>query len=540
MATIEALDLTDIRFELAAQPKEKTASIQKREVLLPQQLLTAFGGSFKAGQVNRLTADWLTTILSADQELFTNLRVLRARSRQLAKNDQHAAKFLRQCEKNIIGKEGITFQAKVKKQRGEGLLDSINEEIERGFNDWSKPDYFTVEGGMSRASAERFLVRQIAMDGEAIIRKVPLPGNPYLFAIQFIDPDQLDHTFFLNRLPNGNEIRMGVEVDQYKRPVAYWLWKNHPSEVTQTPNERVRISASEIRHCFLKLRVGQTRGLPWMTPAMIKMNMLDGYEYAEVTAARVSAAKMGFFTSQNGAEYTGDPALAQTGLQTSGLSGQGIPLSDATPGGFENLPPGVDFKPWDPQHPNSSYGAFVSACMRGIASALDVPYHELGQDLASVNFSSIRAGLLDARDTWQMLQQWVIECFCQPIYEAWLGNAILAGGLSLDPSGLAAYKDGAEWHGRGWDWVDPLKDVSASVLAIENGLSTRTRELAKRGLDFDEITAELKVEVDRLNELGLKLGSDLKGDAVIAAAGTEEDEPPPQSKPNGKANGRFH
>jgi lambda family phage portal protein len=541
---LEPLNLTPIRHELMAEQQAAPKAIQKREVLLPQQLMSAFGGSFKAAQVNRLNADWFSTILSADQELFSNLRVLRARSRLLAKNNQHAAKFLRQCEKNIIGKDGITFQAKVKKQRGEGLLEQVNDELERAYNDWSKPDYCTVEGKMSRASVERFFIRQVAMDGEVIIRKVPLPGNPYLFALQFMDPDQLDHTFFLNRLPNGNEIRMGVEVDQYKRPVAYWLWRNHPSEVTQSPNERIRIPASEILHCFLPLRVGQTRGVPWMTPAMVEMNMLGGYKEAEVTAARISASKMGFFTSQTGDQYTGDPALSQGNVQASGMAGQGMPLMDSSPGSFESLPAGMDFKPWDPQHPNQAYDAFVRECLRGVAAGLDVPYHELGQDLASVNFSSIRAGLLDARDTWQLLQQWTIDSLCQPVYAAWLGNAILAGSLNLDPQGIPQYKDGAEWHARGWDWVDPLKDVSADVLAIDNGMTTLTRVLAKRGLDFEEIVNERKRELDRIKELGLTLGADLKGDStapVVPGAEDEEDGTKPvNGKPNGKANGREY
>lgn len=219
-----------------------------------------------------------------------------------------------------------------------------------------------------------------------------------------------------------------------------------------------------------------------------------------------------------------------------------MPLMDSSPGSFESLPAGMDFKPWDPQHPNQAYDAFVRECLRGVAAGLDVPYHELGQDLASVNFSSIRAGLLDARDTWQLLQQWTIDSLCQPVYAAWLGNAILAGSLNLDPQGIPQYKDGAEWHARGWDWVDPLKDVSADVLAIDNGMTTLTRVLAKRGLDFEEIVNERKRELDRIKELGLTLGADLKGDSgqPANANGPEEDDPPPQSKPNGKANGRFH
>src|SRR6185312_11080590 len=125
--------------------------------------------------------------------------------------------------------------------------------------------------------------------------------------------------------------------------------------------ERIRVPASEIIHCFLPLRVGQTRGIPWMAPAMFEMNMLLGYKDAEVTNARLSASKMGFFTSQLGTEETGDPAIVQTGQQSNLMPGTGAQQMSAEPGSFENLPAGVDFKPWDPQHPQGNYAAFCEA-----------------------------------------------------------------------------------------------------------------------------------------------------------------------------------
>jgi lambda family phage portal protein len=534
---LEPLDLTPIRHELAAQPK----AIAKREVVLPYAITQgAMGGSFKAAAINRLTMDWSTQIASADQELFSNLRVLRARSRQLAKNNQFAAKFLRQLEKNIIGKDGITFQAKVKKQRGEGLLDTINQELQRGFKDWSRPEYCTVEGKMSRASVERFFVRQVAMDGEVLIRKVPLPGNPHLFALQFIDPDQLDHTFQLSRLGNGNEVRMGVEVDQYHRPVAYWLWKHHPAEYTSNAQERIRVPASEMIHAFLPMRVGQTRGIPWMAPAMIEMHMIAGYEESEVIAARLSASKVGFLTSQLGEEYTGDPSLSNSSVQSGLQPGTGVQLMNAEPGVLEALPAGMDFKAWDPQHPTGNYDAFCERALRGVSSGLDVAYHELGSDLKSVNYSSIRAGLLDARDTWMLLQQWVIDSFCHPVYSAWIPNAILTGALKLDPTMIDQYRDGATWHPRGWDWVDPYKDAMAATLEVQNGFSTLTRVLARRGLDFEEVMTERKAELDRIKELGITIGTDLKGIADTATDDQQDSNAGDGApvKPNGKANGK--
>jgi lambda family phage portal protein len=529
---LEPLNLTPMRHELMAS-QNATASLvvtpTKREVVIPAQLLQAMHqGGYKAAALNRLTMDWATSILSADQDLFRDLRLLRGRSRSLAKNNHYAAKFLRQVEKNVVGECGITFQAKVKKQRGEGFLQAINETIEEGWKDWGCKENCSVDGKLSWSHLQRFFIRNVAMDGEVFIRKVALPGNPYLFSLQFIDPDQVDATFFTERLQNGNEVRMGVEVDQYQRPVAYWIWNRHPSEHTSSPNQRIRVPASEIIHAFIPLRVNQTRGVPWMAPSMIEMNMLVGYKEAEVVAARVSASKMGFFTSVTGEQYTGDASLSVPGGDASLAPGLGPQLMNAEPGAFESLPAGMDFKAWDPQHPNSSYDAFCKGSLRGIASGLDVSYSSLGNDLEGVNFSSIRAGLLDERDTWKLLQRWTIDSLCGPVYQGWLPNSILAGALPLDASSVAVYSKSAVWHPRGWDWVDPLKDVTASSLAIQNGLSTHTAELAAQGLDLEETWTQLATEQKLAKTLGLVIGTDIKGVADTASddqnAPTEQDD----------------
>lgn len=516
--SLEPLNLTPIRHELMAQQPAQQPAPAKREIALPPALMNAFfSGHFKGAQMNRLTMDWAISILSADQELFNDLRRLRGRARTLAKNNHFASKFLREVEKNVIGDRGIIMQAKVKKQRGEGLLDKINQSIETAWCDWNDPSNCCVDGKLSWAAAQRFFIRCVAMDGEAFIRKVPLPGNTHLYALQFIDPDQVDPTFFIQRLPNGNEIRMGVEVDQYMRPVAYHIWDRHPSEYSSNPQARRRIPASEIIHAFIPMRVNQTRGIPWMAPAMFEMNMLGGYKEAEVIAARLGACKMGVVESQFGDEYTGDASLSQNNTDANLTPNMGRQLMAAEPGLIETLAPGLKLTTLNWDHPNASYEAFCKGALRGIASGLDVSYSTLGNDLEGVNFSSIRAGLLSERDTWRLLQQWTIDSFNKPVYRGWVPNSILAGGLELDAANLQQYMNSVEWHPRGWDWVDPLKDVTAASLAIQNGLSNHTIELGQSGLDLEDTWGQLATEKDLAAKLKLVLGTDVHGVADTAS-----------------------
>ena len=71
------------------------------------------------------------------------------------------------------------------------------------------------------------------------------------------------------------------------------------------------------------------------------------------------------------------------------------------------------------------------------------------------------------------------------------------------------------WIQCGWSWVDPLREVQASRLAVEAGLYTHSDELAAHGKDVDDTIAENARVYAEMREAGLPLfvGS---GSTVIA------------------------
>ena len=93
----------------------------------------------------------------------------------------------------------------------------------------------------------------------------------------------------------------------------------------------------------------------------------------------------------------------------------------------------------------------------------------------------------------------------QPVYEEWLTEAILKGrieapGFFEDPVVRKAWC-GAEWFGDNQGQLDPVKEVSAAALRVENGFSTREREAADlTGLKFDSILAVRAVEEAAMKE----------------------------------------
>jgi lambda family phage portal protein len=493
MPTIEALDLTEA----------KHAAIARKYSEMARKAGPVQSGArmFSAAQMGRLTFDWAMSILSRDQKLWTDLRKLRSRSRELADNDPTAAKFLSLCEANVVGKHGVRFQPKVKNLRGDGLADALNKQIKDEWRLWCAKGVCTMDGKQSFDELERLLIRTAAMDGEFLVIHKVTNANPWGYAIQRMDMDQLDHTFFLEQTTRGTEIRMGVEVDKFMRPVAYHIWNRHPNEWSARPLDRVRVPAEDVVHGFRMDSAMQTRGVPWMAPAMFQMNMLRGYMEAEVTAARVGACQMGIVMPKDGAgEYTAETRNADGSIEM-----------EATPGGFLSLGAGQDFKEFKPEHPSTAFSPFVKEVKRGIAASLGVSYNSLAEDLEGVNFSSIRAGLLNERDMWRVRQKWLIESFHKPVFKRWLECAVLSGRINLGVRDIDSVADQCAWHPRGWPWVDPLKDQQASAMGVQNGFTTRSRLLGEQGYDLEDTLEELADEEKLIEKYGLKLGTDAKG-----------------------------
>lgn len=475
MSTL-ALTRNDLnRFGLARAQRqsgyEKPATRQNRAGRV-------FGArSYAAAAINRLTADFTTTNVSPDTDLILGLRTMRARSRQLAKNDPYMRRFLRLVDKNVIGPAGIALN-----------VDGFPE-VETAWYDWSRPKTATATRQMSLNEAFKLAMRTQIVDGECLIRPLFPFKNDYGYTISFIPTDCLDED--LN--DEMRKIRMGVERDEWGAPLAYHLHKLNPVDWysgASSVGPRERISSSEIIHLRQVDAISQTRGVPWMHAALMKVNMLDGYSDAELVAARVSAAKLGFIIPGESDEYNGD-----------GEQMDGAKLMDAEPGTWEILSKGSTVQPWDPQHPNASFAAFVNVMLRGIACAADVSYHSLTGDLSQVNYSSARIGLLDERDTWSMLQQHFIEHVAEPIFEGFKEALMLSKRKTFSP--LQADSVKPSWRPRRWAWVDPQKEISAAQQAVDLCVKSRKQIIEEQGGDSEVVWTELDAETKRLKTAGL-------------------------------------
>lgn len=467
---------------------------------------------FSAADYSRLTASLDMESDHIMRIIRTQGRALRARSRQVSMNTPYGNKFVQMCVNNIDGPTPFKLQAKVKYASGK-YDKTANQTIEQEWKQWGKPGNCDLEGRLSWADIQRLFTRSLAIDGEVIIRKFQgSSAGPWGLQFQVIDVDRLDEDKN-EELANGNVIIAGVEITPEGRTAAYWLLKRKPRDWhLGVAKEYVRIPAEQIIHCFVPLFPEQVRGVPWMFAALLELHRIGKFEEAALIAAQVGAAKMGFYQKRD--QGPGFPPPDGSKKDSNDNFTQ-----SAEPGEFSVIPDGYEYKEHSPNYPDAQVGPFLKSALRGVASGLNVSYHSLGNDLESVNFSSARAGVQEEREQWMMLQNWKIEHLSEPVYETWLLNSILQRRLPYSLDRVDKFK-AVFFQARRWQWVDPKKDAEANVIAINNGLKSRTAVVAEGGGDIEDVLDQIAMEQEMADDKNVSINPGMPADT-----GGQNDEP---------------
>lgn len=471
---------------------------------------------FDSAKGTRYTSDWTATAGSADKFIKNDVESLRNRARDLIRNNPYANGIVSEIVSNVVGQNGISVKASARKAdaRNKGGISTqidagASEKIAAAWADYSKRGNFDVTGLLSRASFERLAIRSEVVDGGFLIRMVDgFERSAHGFAVQGIETDALDPKFS----DDSRRIYMSVQHDQWDRPTSYHLLKRSEKASTNYTRERETITAEDVLYLFKKIRAGQTQGYSWLAPVMTMLRHLERFEEAEVIAARVSANKLGFFEQTGEEQWRGDEDEC------------GNVKAPSAPGEFETLPKGVKATMIDPSHPNANYPDFRKAILRGICSNFPTNYNTVARDLEGVNYSSIRQGVLSERDLYKIEQDEFIEAVTAPIYLRWLKMALLTGkieGLTLLDFARCAP---AEFSGRTWAWVDPLKDVNAYEAEIALGLNSRQQICREKGRDFTKIVAENEADTEALEAAGLPTTTGNPAPATVAPGQAKDDE----------------
>ncbi len=442
---------------------------------------------------------------SADYDLSSALVPLRNKARALYRNSSSQRRFVQLMRVNIVGESGFRLQSRVRRAGDDRQLDrSLNRRVEEEWNRWW--EHPTTCGRMTGLDLEKQAVSSWCNDGEVIWEIVYGARYPSGVAINPVEPDLLDESLISTNPATGNEIRMGVEVTQDHRPVAYWFLTDHPGDLhglhrPMSRDRHRRVPAERVLHLYDRVRAGQTRGEPPAAPVIHAVKMLDGYREAEVMGRRLRAAIMGFFTK--------DMPTSEAVTQLADRQEEDEPFEmDIEPGRLKSLPFGYDFKQFDPGGMQADYHDFEAQVKKDGAMGYGISVFSHGMETSGVSYSTGRSVLTEDRDYYKQMQAFFIGGLFNPLFSIWIGRRILEPETNIPVSRVGAIIEKRKFRGRGWDWVDPAKEVSANAEALRTHQTSLTRVAAARGVDISDLLDEIEEERALAAERGLTLDYD--------------------------------
>ena len=465
--------------------------------------------SYKGASSNRPRSNWSVSPGSADADLLPELDTLRERSRDLIRNDPHAASISQSFVDNVIG-NGIKPQS-LANAEGLGLTRDQAEEVrsacEKVWSRWvafadatDQEDFYGIQA---------LIQKQMLTNGEVFIipTMVQDPGRPYGLALEVIEADRCESKNNIDH-PNGRtNLRSGIELGKRGQPIAYWIRVSHPGDgiyersskrkwrrySSKAPNGRPNII-----HLMNRRRPGQTRGEPMLSPALATFRDLSSFLEASLIKERVSCCFSMFIQKD-------DPYSAA--LQRADATRSGQRINEIEPGMVEYLSPGETVQFGNPTNVGNTFDPFVERHLRAIGASLGLPLELVTNDFSKTNYSSARAALLESRRMFKRHQQYLSSRFCQPIYEMLIEEAWLKGEIpfvDFDQSRMELTK--TRWIPPWWAWVDPLKEAQASAAAIDLGVSTLAEEAASQGRDWEELLEQRSIEKRKIQEMEAEFG----------------------------------
>lgn len=450
--------------------------------------------AYAGAAIGRHTAGWSAGDTSADAEIAGAGTRLRERSRDLVRNNPHAAKAVSSWVSNIVG-DGIMPRAVT----GNPATDK---KVMAAFNKWAKQ--CDADGQLDFYGLQTLACREMIEAGEVLARRRRRRASDGLVApvqVQIIEGDLLDSAK-TGYVQGGNVAILGVEFSPIGQRQAYWLYAQHPGFNFVSFTSRIMsapVAAEDVIHLYEKQRT-QVRGVPWATPIVRPLRDLDDYEFAEIVRKKSESCIV--------AIVSGDEE-SQEGVGPKDVDSTGNLVVDSDGRVLEKMQPGMIAYARGGKQINfnspavvAGYGDYKRASLKTIAAGFRMPYELLSGDLSEVNFSSIRAGLIEYRRLVSAMQwQIFIPMFCQRIWDWFVDAAFLAGEIDVDVVPV-------EWSPPKFEWVDPYKDALAELLAIRSGTRTWREVVSEHGRNPDDVLAEIIAHNAALDKGNVTLDSD--------------------------------
>jgi lambda family phage portal protein len=316
-------------------------------------------------------------------------------------------------------------------------------------------------------------VRAMIVDGECL---VVFRQRADGLKLQLYPAEQLDESKSAE-LANGGYIAAGVEFNASGERVAYWIRPFIPTQQFETYAPPVRVDAADVLHLSRLDGIGQIRGVSWLAPILLKLADANLLSDALLKGFQVAAMHAGFLTDANGSA-----SLPFDGEK----DGDALNVS-LEPGIVRRLPPGVDIKFNQPTQAQQSV-EYSIAVVEEIAAGLGVPAFMVSANVSRANYSSLRAALITFKATLEAIQyNIIVPQLLAPIWKRWRLTETLRNGADAD----AALP---EWRFPAMPEADPLKQIQATVAALNAKLMSRKEAIAARGESIERVDADIEAD----------------------------------------------
>jgi len=502
----------------------------------------ALSDGLESGRMARRMAGWVPSRVHVNTLIASSGQTTLARARYLVRNNGYALNAVECFSSNVVGTgivpSWLPPQPQGSNSAASGDL-SLKEQGQQLWFDWT--DEADAEGLTDLYGLMRRAAREVFIAGECFIRKRPRylsDGLSVPLQIQLLPSEMLDASFTQD-LDNGNRIRQGIEFNRIGRRVAYHFWTVHPGDSTERSlaSLRTRVLAADVLHILDPIEGGQIRGLSRLTPAIVPLWVLDAYDDAELERKK-TAALFSIFIKRIDPTPTFIDKVKEDAAKSA--TGDGIATVNLQPGTAHQLLPGEEVQVANPADVGNSYEQFQYRTLARICAALGLPYAGVTGDLTAANYANQRAALIEARRRLQALQYGVLVfLMCRPIWNWFLEAAVLADALILP-----GYADNrrpyqkVRWIAPRWEWVDPLKDRQAEVVALNARTKSISQAIEEEGNDPDEVFKQIAKDQTRMRELGIAPPV-AESEAPLPNGGVVDKTPAKPNALNG-ANGASH
>lgn len=499
-----------------------SAGIRRQQA---RKMLRTYAGA----EANRLTNHSKPRNQAADSELAGpfGADAMRAWARKLVRDNAYAWGVVDTIVSSVVGC-GIAAQSMVETESGDDIED-VNWARDETWERWS--EVCDINGVYTFEEMQRMAQREIVEAGEVLIHMVTTPSRTYRgivrpvpFALELIEADRLageKDTYALARDGDKRIVR-GVELDDKGKPVAYYIYRDHPNAPYAWDRTPERIPAANILHLYRRDRIGQSRGVSWFAPVMSWLRDLGVYVDNEIQASAVSSC----FGVAIKTDYPPDGLAGSSNEDTVDANSNRYEFLE--PAMIMHLAPHESVESFNPTRPNSGSEPWIALMLRGIAVGTGLSYEVVARDYSKTTYSSSRTSQLEDRRRFRCWQQYLVQHMCQPIWDRFCEAAAVDGNPNFPT--MAELLDNrrkfaaVEWQTQEWEWVDPQNEQSASQASIDALQSTYQVELGNRGRNWRQVFYQRAKEEALKRQLGLSTLDEKEIDAKAGPAteGTTE------------------